>query len=93
MNTDPKKALTRISLIHANDTGPRVCDPQKLGTPEPLVYSVTHRMFTSLRVADPRSGRLSIRGNSRNSRPTLPAFIRVHPWLKSSVPFSGEIPH
>jgi hypothetical protein len=57
MNTDREKALTRIAQINANDTGPRVCDPQKLRTPRRLVYSVTHRSFMLLRVADPRSGR------------------------------------
>ena len=57
MNTDAEKALTRITLIAANDYGPRVCDPQKLHVPRRLVYSATHRSFTLLRVADPRSGR------------------------------------
>jgi hypothetical protein len=63
MNTDPKKALTRISLIN----GARVCDPQKLRTPERLEHSVTHRSFTWLRVADPRSGCISIRAQRKKA--------------------------
>jgi hypothetical protein len=87
MDTDSEKALTRTSLINANDIGPRVCDPQKLRTPERLVHS--ERIECSRCCGSQTRGpAVSQFAEIRAIRVQLSPLYPCYPWLKIFSPES-----